>query len=560
MPTKIDVNAPWKERSDAKKRSVLDGVPARFIHPELEFSTTDTTPLTDVPARYLSPEELSITSLDAVALVRSLAQGTLSAVQVLDAFTHRAAIGHRLLNCCLEFRYRDARQEAERLDALYRQTGTTLGPLHGLPISVKDQCRIVGTETTCGFVAGIGVVDDDDCTLVQILRRAGAVVFVKTNLSFGCMWGETINNVIGRTSNPFNRAFSCGGSSGGEGALLGFRGSPMGVGTDLGGSIRSPSAYQGLWGLRPSSGRIPYHRMLNSMEGNEIVESVVGPMSHSPESLELFVRTVVGQQPWLHDPKCHPIPWRDGVFDDILGGRKLRIGVQDWDGCVLPQPPVRRAIRELEQKLRAAGHELFPWRVDQTEALEILTSAMTCDGRGDHDRTIARSGEPDLQLFFRSSRGPDSVLDTWDHAMRRLQFQAALLRQWNATGTEGQPPMDVYLTPVNPSVCPKHGDYQRVRYLGYTGTVNVLDFTACTIPVTFVDEAVDLADSPDGTSDAAGNPLPAPVSELDRTIRQRYDPSVYKGLPVTVQIVGRRLEEEKVLAIAQVMRRLTALQ
>lgn len=193
MPTKIEVTAPWKERSDAKKASILSEVPAKFIHAELEFSTTDTSPLTDIPKRYLSEEELSITSLDAVEIVRSISKGTLSAVQALDAFTHRAAIAHKLLNCCLEFRYQDAKKEAERLDAFYQQTGRVSGPLHGLPISVKDQCRIIGTETTCGFVAGIGVVDKDDCTLVQILQRAGAVIFVKTNLSFGCMWGETIN-------------------------------------------------------------------------------------------------------------------------------------------------------------------------------------------------------------------------------------------------------------------------------------------------------------------------------------------------------------------------------
>lgn len=181
---------------------------------------------------------------------------------------------------------------------------------------------------------------------------------------------------------------------------------------------------------------------------------------------------------------------------------------------------------------------------------------MTCDGRGDHDRTIALSGEPDLNLFFRGSRGPDTVLETWDHAVQRTNFQAEVLIQWKATATPTDPPIDVYLTPVNPSVCPKHGDYEKVRYLGYTGTVNVLDFTACTIPVTFVDEAVDLADHESGVLDAYGKEIPGPVSELDRTIRERFDPAVYRGLPVTVQIVGKRLEEEKVLAIARVMKRL----
>lgn len=112
--------------------------------------------------------------------------------------------------------------------------------------------------------------------------------------------------------------------------------------------------------------------MLNSMEGNEIVESVVGPMAHSPESLELFVRTVVGAEPWLEDPKCHPLPWRDSEANEILAGRRLRIGIQDWDGCVLPQPPIRRAMILLKEKLTSAGHDLVPWRVDQTKGLALL--------------------------------------------------------------------------------------------------------------------------------------------------------------------------------------------
>ncbi|KAJ9639169.1 Acetamidase [Knufia peltigerae] len=557
MPTNISTTATWNERSAAKKKSVLNGVPAKFIHGSLEFRVDDITAVLDIPSKLLTEEELSITVLDATTVVAAIAKKNYSCVQVLDAFTHRAAIAHKLLNCCLEFRYGDARAEAERLDAHYRETGKLVGPLHGLPISVKDQCRIVGTETTCGFVDGIGRVDTEDSVLVDILKRAGAIIFVKTNLSIGCFWGETINNVIGHTSNPFNRSFSCGGSSGGEGALLGMHGSPMGVGSDLGGSIRSPSAYQGLWGLRPSTGRIPYYKMLNSMEGNEIVESVAGPMSHSPESLELFVRTVADSQPWLHDPKCHPLPWREHEFRTVtMGGRKLRIGLMSWDGYVLPQPPIRRAMNEVVEKLTAAGHEIVPWRVDQKKALSLLTRAFTCDGRGDHDRTIARSGEPDLNLFFRSSQRPDTLLENWALAMERNDFRAEVLEQWNATADENGAPIDVYLTPVNPSVCPKHGDYKRVRYLGYTGTANCLDFTACTIPVSFVDPEKDLADAEDGAHDAQGNKIPSPVSDLDRAIRNNYRPEIYGGLPLTVQIVGRRLEEEKVLGIAQTIRQL----
>ena len=115
--------------------------------------------------------------------------------------------------------------------------------------------------------------------------------------------------------------------------------------------------------------------------------------------------------------------------------------------------------------------------------------------------------------------------------------------------------MDAYIAPVNPSVCPKHGDYGRVRYLAYTSTVNLLDFSACTVPWSFVGRT-DLADEPSGERDAAGDPIPAPTCDLDRRIRENYDPLVYEGLPVSFQVVARKLEEEKVIAIAHVLEKL----
>lgn len=193
MPTQIKPNASWREKSEAKKAAVLHGVPTVFLHQELSCSYTNTNSVRDIPSAHLSTKELAITSLEAVDLVVAISQGQYTAVQVLDAFTHRAAIAHKLLNCCLEFRYQDARAEAEKLDQHFQRTGSVVGPLHGLPISVKDQCRISGTETTCGFVCKIGTVDTEDCTLVKCLKGTGAVIFVKTNLSTGCLWGETVN-------------------------------------------------------------------------------------------------------------------------------------------------------------------------------------------------------------------------------------------------------------------------------------------------------------------------------------------------------------------------------
>jgi amidase len=116
-----------------------------------------------------------------------VAARTYTSVEVLRAFTHRAAVAHRLLHCCLDIPYKQALRRAEELDQHIAATGKTVGSLHGLPISVKDQCRLEGTETTCGFIYPLGHPDEDDAIIVQVVKKASAVVFAKTSLSIGCM-------------------------------------------------------------------------------------------------------------------------------------------------------------------------------------------------------------------------------------------------------------------------------------------------------------------------------------------------------------------------------------
>lgn len=295
------------------------------------------------------------------------------------------------------------------------------------------------------------------------------------------------------------------------------------------------------------------------MEGQETIPSVVGPMSHSPSALTLFTKTVVESQPWLVDPKCQSIPWRDAVFQSVTSSRKLKIGIMEWDGNILPQPPVRWAMKELETKLKAAGHEVIPWQIDQKAALSILLRVFSSDASGDIDRSRALSGEPPQNVITTMFPSVPSLtlLESWFLACERVAFQAAVLEQWKGTSKLGDSGeiMDVYITPVNPAVAPKHGHYARGRYLGYTGTVNVLDFSACTVPVGFVEPEIHKADKGD-TLDCDGKEIPEVTSELDGYLRRIYDPEVYKGLPVTVQVVGRRMEEEKVLGVATLLEKL----
>jgi amidase len=163
---------------------------------------------------------------------------------------------------------------------------------------------------------------------------------------------ETASNLWGRTLNPFNTLLSAGGSSGGEGALVGCLGSPLGVGTDIGGSIRAPCAFNGLYGLKPSSRRISYVGINTTLNGQIAMLAVAGPMGRSVRDLTLFTETMCTDQHWLKDPSVVERPWMK-----VTPPKKATIGVMRWDEVVMPHPPIQRALATAVNKLQSAGHE-----------------------------------------------------------------------------------------------------------------------------------------------------------------------------------------------------------
>ena len=224
--------------------------------------------------------------------------------------------------------------------------------------------------------------------MVRELRDLGAVLYCKTSVPHTLMSGETVNNIIGYTWNPKNRNLSCGGSSGGEGALIGLKGSPIGFGTDIGGSIRIPAAFNGLYGIRPSVGRLPYEGMANSMDGQNSILSVVGPLSHSAASLRLITKALLSQQPWLHDPLVHEIQWRDEQEQQVIdliasaksGANKLAFGIMKHDGTVTPHPPVQRAMDIVVKTLEKLGHKVRVNRSPTSDDSDGLTLCRPSSG------------------------------------------------------------------------------------------------------------------------------------------------------------------------------------
>lgn len=237
--------------------------------------------------------------------------------------------------------------------------------------------------------------------MVQELRDLGAVLYCKTSVPHTLMSGETLNNIIGYTWNPKNRNLSCGGSSGGEGALIGLRGSPVGFGTDIGGSIRIPAAFNGLYGLRPSGGRLPYQGMANSMDGQNSVLSVVGPLAPSVSTLQLLVKSLLSREPWFHDPLVHDMPWRDDKAV-ISKDQKLSFAVLRHDGVVSLHPPVKRALETVIERLEKQGHRIIEWKPPaHKRGLDTLSAAWNYDNGADIRSAFELSGEPMVRTWFR---------------------------------------------------------------------------------------------------------------------------------------------------------------
>lgn len=316
----------WEVIARRKRESVQNAIPEEWLVPDINKRMTEAGYInsklyidTLVPS-----QEKKITDCTVLELSAKISAGQLSSWDVCNAFCHRAALAHQLLNCCVEIFFYRALDKARELDEIFARTGKTVGPFHGIPISLKDQLNIPGIDTTIGYVGYVDIQAKKQSLLASILEKNGALFYVKTTVPMAMMAPETVSNLMGVTLNGVNSRFSSGGSSGGEGALIAARGSLLGLGTDIGGSIRIPAAFQGLYALRPSHGRISYMDVANSYVGQEVVPSVIGPLATSLEDIELLTKTVVESEAWKLDPKVVPIPWRDMSH---LRKEKLRFAV-----------------------------------------------------------------------------------------------------------------------------------------------------------------------------------------------------------------------------------------
>ena len=523
----------WTEIAEEAQRYRNDTIAslspsAPQIHPILPNNVLH------MPDQLLDQSVSAITNLLPEELLVHLSIGQLSAVEVTTAFLQRAAISQSLSNCLTELLPSLALERARELDAHFQKHQRPIGPLHGLPISLKEHLGLRGLRCTTGYISHWDTIAKEDAHIVQVLRDAGAVFHCRTTIPQTMMHLETDSNLYGVTTNPYNSNLTSGGSSGGEGALIALRGSCLGVGSDVGGSIRSPAANCGIYGLKPTAFRLPTDGWGYMMAGADTVETVLGPLSTSLAGLKILMKTIINSEPWLKEPALIPMPWRTYT---IPTERPLRIGVLWHDGTVRPHPPITRALRLVTDKLKEHNIEVVDFKPYlHDEAWAILSSLYYPDGGEADSEDIASSGEPWRPLSEWIIKDNPCVkklsigeLAYWLEEREAYRKEYAL--NWKNHG------IDALLCPVGPGVAPKHNT---AKYWNYTSQWNLLDYPGLVFPVCKVNKKQD-----------QWNDIEQTLGELDMENRNAWDPEEFQGAPVGLQLVGRRFEDEKIVHILE---------
>jgi len=448
--------------------------------------------------------------LSAVVMAEEIRKKKISPVELVEAHLLQIEKLNPKLNAFVQVDAERARQAARNAELAVMQ-GRTLGPLHGIPVSIKSSLAVAGFCCESGTRLRAGFVPAQDAPLVARLRAAGAIVLGVTNTPELLMAWETDNVLHGRSNNPWDLERTPGGSSGGEAAAVAAGMSAGGVGSDGGGSIRVPAHFCGICGLKPTPGRIPATGHYPVSAGPFALIGVVGPMARTVADLKALFEAMQGAD--VGDTCAAPVPLRWPSEDET---RKLRVGYFEDDGRTPVTDETRVAVRTSVEALRGGGFQVEPFRPEGLEEARELWWKFFVVAGGMLIRPMFGGRESDLSpilkqfLEWSATELPlagEALLDAW---MRRDMVRTRFLEQM-----EQYP---ILLCPAAAIPAFRHGERswevegKTVDYLdawSYAEFFNLLGNPAAVVPVSHSSE----------------------------------------GLPIGVQIVGRPWEEEQVLNV-----------
>ncbi|MHA2312518.1 MAG: amidase [Candidatus Thorarchaeota archaeon] len=439
----------------------------------------------------------------ATELAQAIRNGDISSREVIDAYLQRIEEVNPKINAVVQLVSKEARAQAKEADAALKK-GEIKGPLHGIPMTVKDMVETAGVICTAGTKGRAAFIPTQDATVVARLRNAGAILLGKTNMPELGLAFETDNLVYGRTNNPYNLSHIPGGSSGGEAAIIAAGGSPFGVSTDAGGSIRQPADCCGIVGIKPTQGRVPATgRWPLSWLG--LLTATAGPNARYVDDLGLILPIIAG--PDWQDPTTVSMPLGDPDEIDI---KNLRAAVYTDNGIVTPTPEIIDAVHKAVKALTDADMEVeedYPEVINQT--YEILMGLYTADGGVGLKATLDMAGTTEMHPFMQELLGICK-----ENAVTTAEFSALMMRwaDFRSSMHSFMQKYDVIISPVSAFPAPKHGEsLEKFPGFSYTMSYNLTGWPGAVVRV--------------GTSS--------------------------EGVPIGVQIVARPWREDVALAVAK---------
>lgn len=456
-----------------------------------------------------------LTFLPAVAMAEQIRMKKISPVELIEAHLAQIDTLNPKLNAFVQLDADGARRSARDAEAAIME-GKNIGPLHGIPLSIKSSIAVAGLRCECGTRLRAGLVADGDAPLVARLKNAGAIILGTTNAPELLMAWETDNLLYGRTNSPWDLDRTPGGSSGGEAAAIASGMSAGGVGSDGGGSIRTPAHFSGICGLKPTPGRIPATGHYPESAGPFAAIGVVGPMARNVADIRILFEVSQGLE--IGDTCAAPVPLRWLSQNEIR--KKIKIGYFEDDGRTPVTLETRAAVRTAAKGLRDAGFQVEGFQPAGLEEARVLWHKYFVVAGGMLLRPMFKGREsnlsPLLKQFLEWSAGEpaltaETLLNAW---IERDTLRGKFLAQMQQ--------FPILLCPAAAIPAFRHGerswlvDGKTVHYLdawSYTEFFNLLGSPAVVVPVSHSQE----------------------------------------GLPIGVQIVGRPWEEEQLLSVAGVL-------
>lgn len=430
----------------------------------------------------------------ALSLAARIRAGELTSVQVVEAHIARMRAVNPVIRAVVQERVAGARLESANADreiAEARLAGRLdqLPPLLGVPCTIKESFHFAGMPNTAGLVSRVGRRIADDAPAVARLRAAGAIPLGVTNTSELCMWMESYNKVYGLSSNPYDPARTVGGSSGGEGAIVGSGASPFGLGSDIGGSIRMPAFFNGVFGHKGSPGLVSNEGQFPGPSGNIDRHLATGPLCRRAEDLEPLLRILAG-------PTADRLQPVAGV--DVA---KLRVVQFARELAIRPDADQLDARDRAVRALMARGAQVEAVHLPlMANALELWSAMLATSGSehmfadhlfGSRDPRAALKEMGRLLLRRSEHTFPLVVLSLFERLpeltpgrTRKLREQALLLKRQleDVLGDDG-----VLVTVPYPTVAPRH--YRAM--LPPFNFVNCAVFNALSLPATSVPTGLD---------------------------------------------------------------------